>query len=169
MTNETHKVSPLLSIIKPRVRSEARDLPFLGHHLLRLLYFMIQFPLDSWTLFKVKSQSSPNYLRIYHTMPHLQFREQINKSCRFGQDLSHFADVNHSGVKLQTTFVSPSVWTMLSWQHNLQQPHYTFWKCRTCATHTAKPSLCWRMAVPPGTAYIFQMYIVLLHLYWMQI
>lgn len=86
----------------------------------------------SWFLLKVKKQSSLNSFRAQHTLPHLKFREQINKSCRFGQDLSHFAAVNHSRVKLQTTFVSPSAAT-LSWQHNIQQPHHRFWKGKTCA------------------------------------
>lgn len=33
-----------------------------------------------------------------------------------------------------------------------------------CHRHTAKLCLCWRVAVLPGTAYTFKMYIALLHL-----
>lgn len=43
MTKETYSIFPLLSIIKSRVRSEPRDLTFLGHHFERLLYFVIEF------------------------------------------------------------------------------------------------------------------------------
>lgn len=45
-TNETYSIFRLLSITKSRARSEARDLTFLGHHLLHLLYFTMQVALN---------------------------------------------------------------------------------------------------------------------------